>query len=683
MEINVDTPLFEHPELQQLAELRVAQEGLTKDLADPNLKIPAIREMYETALQQNNAEQDMLARQDSIQQLAASMALESMQGIEQLEKLRGIAPDAVIDEQAHVLGDRLREAKGFFETYGAHGVDSETFLGFQAVKGLESDDPVKAAVQAAPSVPAEPATPKTPAKSTKSTPAKAAASTADKTPATPEIDIKKQTITMTVEDDGVKIGKKEGYFKKFATEQRRDSDNTYKEERKRALVALVAAGRDLNPIELWDSMYDDGRPYSLHVMAPVRKWLKSITYRKQPVFVHNGNRGPSSAYGVNPKFDIDLKLAKPSTTPSEEAKAEALRVTELDDELLFAEIRKDEEQFNGVHESSFYITALQLLQFEDVLKELGLPTVSATTVKRLKVHAPDLSSIVGDSRRIEAFRKTAHEEISSLFDSDEGLEKLMDMHDALPEDSPEWKFIDCMIDQLQDDDDRILIGKLMRAHKIRSFTADRSGAAADSAYEIIGHDGIKIWPRPVRSVSSPSKSVAGNGDLTSHDRLESMTEELEARIESDSEEQAVTEPVVLEADTTVDLSAANSATKPAKTSEKTPKQAQKMKEVEQSVKEIIDTFGSALSIEGSYTLGTLSRFFPRISRQFETAAHHGSSYLSARDKGGLRELKVKDVIEAVLHSDKNLQNTMSVRTWKADIEKIIDEAIAAAVAPAK
>lgn len=125
-------------------------------------------------------------------------------------------------------------------------------------------------------------------------------------------------ISITIEGDGVQIGKQGRYIKlskAYASDQR-----DYSEERKAVLKVLVEnAGQELTVGDLWRAAFEGKQPFDRVAMRQVRVWLESLTYRRSPIVTHNGKRGQSSAYSIqNPNVTIsEVSTTRPVSRAAE------------------------------------------------------------------------------------------------------------------------------------------------------------------------------------------------------------------------------------------------------------------------------------------------------------------------------------------------------------------------------
>ncbi len=120
-------------------------------------------------------------------------------------------------------------------------------------------------------------------------------------------------IVISIHGNGVRIGTR-GKFVRLAgagVELRDQRD--YSEERKKVLKVLVEnAGTELSATELWEAAFP-GEELDRNVIRQIKNWFEGLTYRGVPIIVHNGKRGPGSAYSIpNP----NVRVAEVVTTKS-------------------------------------------------------------------------------------------------------------------------------------------------------------------------------------------------------------------------------------------------------------------------------------------------------------------------------------------------------------------------------
>lgn len=131
--------------------------------------------------------------------------------------------------------------------------------------------------------------------------------------ATAETNHPPRKIRLTIRDGGViSIGDKGKIIKLSSTSRRDIQIEDFSLQRESLLRALVTSEKDsLNAVELWEIAFP-GQELDKNVLTTFRNWMQKLTYRKQPLILHNGKRGPFSEYFVNPDFDLSIAVERVS-----------------------------------------------------------------------------------------------------------------------------------------------------------------------------------------------------------------------------------------------------------------------------------------------------------------------------------------------------------------------------------
>lgn len=113
----------------------------------------------------------------------------------------------------------------------------------------------------------------------------------------------KRNIDITYDGNSVQIGAG-GQCVKMSS-KKSEGNRDYAKERIAILEALIKHGKPVRAVELWQSAFGD-KEFDRHVMSQTRNWLTKLTYRHKPLIIHNGKRGSSSSYQVEPAFNLRL-----------------------------------------------------------------------------------------------------------------------------------------------------------------------------------------------------------------------------------------------------------------------------------------------------------------------------------------------------------------------------------------
>ena len=191
-------------------------------------------------------------------------------------------------------------------------------------------------------------------------------------------------IQLTYSDGAIGIGKN-GKFVRTSNKSN-ESQHDYGPERVKALEVLINnySGDEIRISELWKSAFGD-QVFNRHVMTQIRKWFEKLTYRQQPLIIHNGKRGIASAYSINNRFD--LRLVKQEVIEKQQEE-----IADISSLAQFNEEDFSPEETEALRPSSFFplsryeasVLATFLDMNNEILEKVGIPRISEEVVERLR-----------------------------------------------------------------------------------------------------------------------------------------------------------------------------------------------------------------------------------------------------------------------------------------------------------
>lgn len=115
----------------------------------------------------------------------------------------------------------------------------------------------------------------------------------------------RKKVTMTYQNGVLKVGEQGRYFKTSGASHEGQRD--YTTERLRLLEVLIDKPDTWMSVKsLWEIAFP-GTPTDAAVLQNARSWFTTLTYRRQPIVVHNGKRSNGSAYGI---FGFDITFTR-------------------------------------------------------------------------------------------------------------------------------------------------------------------------------------------------------------------------------------------------------------------------------------------------------------------------------------------------------------------------------------
>lgn len=393
-------------------------------------------------------------------------------------------------------------------------------------------------------------------------------------------------IKITILGDGVQIGQR-GKFVKLSKSYARDYKD-YSNERLQVLKVLVgeAGNGEIKVADLWEMAFP-GTEVDKRVMGMVKGWLDTLTYRRSPIVIHNGNTGSSSAYHIeNPNVTIremrdtestkrttvveDLvpeeqtvePVAKPQTAEEEVIAASDTVISETGTTELTAasvdaiETPKTVERvkkpvaFPLSHVEAAVIAEFLVFQ-QDLLSELDMPVPEESVGEKLHNTLKRPSLIIEEVSQYEGgiveLRKVALMKVIEYFNPENAETVLKDIDNMEALDN-RYELFEYFI-EFDQEQRQFLLDTLVEAIPVvevvsgrQTYSEGRQIMAVDSY--MMGPDGQRIGPAPTASADDTKELNSSSISKGVHD--ETVVGEPEAAAIEDA---ATTTPESLE-DTT-------------------------------------------------------------------------------------------------------------------------------------
>ncbi|HVO86362.1 MAG TPA: hypothetical protein VMT23_01340 [Candidatus Binatia bacterium] len=609
---------------RELAEIEQQRAELQARIDAGEFALPVVAEAYTRAADQLGERALQLAQNPQLQSGYASYGLEALAGLKQIEPLRNILPQEEFSALEQELGTRIMTVREFFESYGAHTDDAEKFLHTTPAELAVVTTAEITAVEPTAEPEAEPQP--------------------EPQPAPTETEGNKKSVKLTIGLNLVRIGKQGGavpYVTNFGAKDKRD----YTEPRRRALEAVLSLpeGELLSSKQLHELAFP-GEEFQSNRMNELDKWFDKLTFRKEAMIVHKGRR-----YGVSPNFDLSFShgerykkhLAGEQTEPAVEAEPQP------DSEISYA----------------LWLMSDRLYKFGYVMEAAGYKTISKDLWEQMdEGYHPDHSHLSGDADAVLEYRAKALEKLEELLTDSDAFESFYD--NCLREGSVLFKFTELALEF--DEEARKLIWRLVNAHEVRATVTGRLDVVGGPK-QVYDSEGVLIYPFPELL---PIRQ--GNGTETPVDDSEPDDEEPEA--DDDATTPGETETPQPE-DGATDDEAAPAA--PKSETELSPAEKSKLVKLREEAERIAEQFLAT-------TLSPLEAYpWPQIQGA-GLRAFSAKKVAAAKDKhvvprGDNKTYGIKEVIRVLISGHKQLQNIFANRRYRAEVERIIDEVVDAAL----
>lgn len=233
----------------------------------------------------------------------------------------------------------------------------------------------------------------------------------------------------------------------------------YSEERWSVLKTLVALGGDGKQVsikELWATAFPD-KEIDSRAMGQVRRWLEKLTFRRQPIVVHNGKRSISSAYSI-PNFEVTLQEQQITTSVRPKSQIPTLGSAETPDDDSEGVTSPEKHIDTSLFPLSHFETSIIANFFRihaATLRKLDISTIPEDTIRRIDdtldpgVASRENAMYIEQAGNIHAIREIILAKLKTFFDSDE---KVLGAVDGLSDADPRYGLFEYLVEI--DGDDR-------------------------------------------------------------------------------------------------------------------------------------------------------------------------------------------------------------------------------------
>lgn len=252
------------------------------------------------------------------------------------------------------------------------------------------------------------------------------------TPVEAEAERALQDIQITIQGDGVQIGKQGKFVRLSGANSKEQTD--YSVLRKTLLKTLIEKqGEFVSVDELWSEAFP-GVEFNRDSMRQFKMWADGLTFRKCPIIEHNGKRGPSSAYGI---IHFNVSLSEVTKATKQKPIEEVVPQSEPDDmipeqrrqavpspdapkpaEVVTIESAPEVHFPLGLTES--YILAETLAYLDSICERYDIPVIEEKIVSELKKQTTTKDVLaVTAKREIEDVRGEIVEKVVGYFENED------------------------------------------------------------------------------------------------------------------------------------------------------------------------------------------------------------------------------------------------------------------------
>lgn len=572
--------------------------------------LPEVRQAYEIAIHSLDEAMGEQAQSPILQTAYATYGREELDGLSQIAPLENILPEDQVIPLRNALERRVATASEFFEKYGMHTPDAQDFVNRTGGALAVSETVEVKPFSGADSKPEEVVAVETAEKYRK------------------DQDVEKLTsaekpvteLSLIFRDGLLQIGK-QGKIVPLNFRQPKEGEKDYSQLRKKALIALVAnQGSELRTQELKEVMSEPD--LNKDELAKIRRWLLSLTYRRQPLVQMKGiKRG--AKYSIAPHFKLEVQEI---TT---------------------------RKSFEGIQftKSDLYVAARHLEQFNPFLEEYDIPAIDCEMKEALREYAPDLSQFKGNTQAIWSHRQAAYSRAAKLLESEEEFFRFLDQTETT---SAEYKFVDMLFGL--EAEQRQLLGKFMNA-KIES--------------ETLASGGTRLWAIDIND----KNNIIAFVDLTGNRPLIStaIAQEKPAEdIEEDTAEVVSSpQPDKTRLSPTYDYGEVE-APKRARLSRGN---RQRLDTIRMATEEIVDRFLTSFNPEELYKRDQLATQFRTLTTRAVATAMENNVGPSSRRGHVPRKLNIHDVVNILLYSDPELRNIYGNSKLRKQVRYVIAQTV--------
>lgn len=446
------SPLADCPEYRQLTELHTKQATLSTGLAADDFAAPGIESAYRSALQEVTEQSAELAANPELQERIASAGSKAVRVLEQLGPLHGILSEEEILKMESNARQDAASVADYYRRYGANTEEAREILASLANVGnlAVAGAMVSSRPTSTPPAPAAPSVPPTPS---------------------PEREPSVKEITLVLEDEGVKVGKR-AKLTPYAPNARQEIRAKLIHGR-RSMLAHMAKnpGKMFSSPELWAAAFGQEAKYDKDSMNLTRKWLLSLTHRRETLVVSTGAK-TSYRIGISPSFITHVDDRHDKSVDHPDAKPE-------------------DRELGGVRLGSLYVVAQRLVSNNHVLEAHGLAVFDEKLKEALEEYKPDMSDLITDADRL-AYRNMCVSEVQDIFRNDGRFLALLE---SLDEDEALRGVVGYLMDLWDKPDDRRFISRLMGARpRTKAALAPRGGNVSNLQTELVDQGGNVLWP---------------------------------------------------------------------------------------------------------------------------------------------------------------------------------------------
>lgn len=631
------------PSAQVVADLEVQSSELQSVLDSPDI-LPEVREAFELAIRDLEDRKRSNAAFEPLQNAYATYGVEGMQGLNHLAILEGRLTPEELDPRKASLKARIMTARDFFDKYGVHTPEAESFLenlSPSLLAVLDSTEIVE--------VSEEP--------------------TEDEEPvATPEAANKHKSIEITIGLNVVSIGKDGKKTAYSSTHISGHRDYTVPRRKALAKLASLLPGEKIPARDLFAESFGDDEEFTTNKMLEVRRWLVGLTYRREQI-IHYTSRG---IYYINPNFDLTLNFGE--------------KFSQIQDEDIELGPAAEQRQSDPEMVDGLYIMSNRLSRFNFVLEEANAPTVPQEAIDGLSdTESINLTHLKGDSAAVQEYRLTVVSKLIELLNDEKRFFEYIDNADV---NSPEYKFIE-YIAGLDEEQLKLAI-RLINANM--KTTDVIRGRVVPIPTQVFDANGL-IYPFPEVESKNGNGMIQGSSqgeleldfDTDVDDEVQAAeVQHIIPEIGEDTlqvgELQVIADALESEAETILPLVEARIVESTAENGKSWSEREQQLfGQLEQKTAEVAGQFLARFKPDEKPQMNKLASVIPGLSIHAVNQAR--DNRIIARIKRGSvgKSYSIEDVVKAVAYRDKELQNLFKGQKYKKHTEELVSSTIAKAI----
>ncbi len=288
-----------------------------------------------------------------------------------------------------------------------------------------------------------------------------------------------------------------------------DGQRDYTELRKKAIEILAENQDGIRTVDLLKQLVEgldiDARDYR-NIQLSVLSWVRSLTYRQGPLFIHNGSRGAGASLRVNPTRTIVIEPIKHIRVKETDSHTKP-RLTEIT--TIEREASKNPINYLDLREASLFVNLMS--EYAALLEVLGIKAPDANLVNKI-TEASEIEDsrkqVVRESKtkeQLQGERNLVLDKVSKIFSEDPS--KLDQLIAELSESDPLYLLLNYITDVDSEECWDTLKNQILKATFQESTIHDPRPRASSN---ILSFDTLVTLPNGRKFIVSKSNTDRGN-----------------------------------------------------------------------------------------------------------------------------------------------------------------------------